>query len=66
MKICINDRELEIFSGARVRDALLKYSKKQYQAVKEGKKKITDKRKNPLDLDGELSAAQQLYIVNTI
>lgn len=61
MKIFINDRGLEIFSGARVRDALLKYSKKEYREVAERKKKVTDKRKNPLDLEGELSDAQQLY-----
>lgn len=63
MKILINDTEVEIFSGARVRNVLMKYSQKGFRQVKQGKKEVTDKRKNPLDLDDELSDAQQLYIV---
>ncbi|UCH93426.1 MAG: hypothetical protein JSV88_24570 [Candidatus Aminicenantes bacterium] len=62
MKIFINDTEIEIFSGARVRDALLKYSKKEFQAIIQGKKKVVDKHRNPIDPEGELSDAQQLYI----
>jgi hypothetical protein len=64
MKVIINDTTIEIFNGARVKDALLKYSKAEYRAVLKNKGNVTDKHKNPLDLDGELSENQQLYIEN--
>jgi hypothetical protein len=62
MKIRVNDTEIEIFSGARVKDVLLKFSKDQYREVSSGRKIVTDKYKNPVDLQGELSDAQQLYL----
>jgi len=65
MNIRINDKMIEIFSGARVRDALLKYSAREYHAVDEDKKQVTDKRGNRVDLDGELSDGQRLYIKKT-
>ena len=61
MTIRLNDSTLEIFKGATVKDVLLKYSKEEYHAVVKNQKKITDKRKNPVDLDGELSDGQQLF-----
>lgn len=62
MNIRIDDKDVEIFSGARVGDALLKYSEKEYQAVREGKKQVKDKRNNRVELGGELSDNQWLYI----
>lgn len=64
MKIYINDTDIEIFNGARIRNALMKYSKKEFQEILKGKKQVIDSRKNQLDLDGELSATQYLYIVD--
>jgi hypothetical protein len=64
MNIRIDDQELEIFSGARVRDAILKYSAQEYRAVREGKKKVKDKHNNTVALDGELTHNQSLYIAN--
>jgi hypothetical protein len=63
MKIRINETDIEIFSGARVMDALLRYSKNQYRDVMQGKKQVTDHRHHPLGLEGELSEYQQLYII---
>jgi hypothetical protein len=62
MRIRVNETELEIFSGARVTDALRKYSKEQYRAVARGEKHVTDQWNHPLDLEGELSEDQQLYV----
>ncbi|NIM14473.1 MAG: hypothetical protein GTO45_20840 [Candidatus Aminicenantes bacterium] len=64
MRIRINETELEIFSGARVNDALLKYSKDQYRAVVRGEKQVTDQWNHPLELEGELSQDQQLYVIH--
>ena len=40
MKIKVNGQEIEIFSGARVKDALLKYSGAELKLVKKNKKKV--------------------------
>jgi hypothetical protein len=64
MRIRVKDTEIEIFNGARVKDALLKYSVPQYWDVVNGKKIVTDKFSNPVDLQGELSDAQQLYLTD--
>jgi len=55
MKISINNREIEIFSGARVKDALMKYSVEDYHHVMKGKKMVVDKMGNRSSLDGEIS-----------
>lgn len=62
MKIKINDTELEIFSGARVKDALLKYSQPLYEAALQGKPVVTDRWQNILDPDGALSENQHLLV----
>ena len=62
MNIRINDEELEIFSGARVKDALAKFSNNEYLAVIQGEKQVKDKRNNTIDPDGELADGQQLYV----
>jgi hypothetical protein len=64
MRIRVNETGLEIFSGARVGDALLKYSKDRYRAVVRGEKQVTDQWNHPLDLEGELTEGQQLYVVH--
>jgi sulfur carrier protein ThiS len=61
MVIKMNDKEVEIFSGARVRDALLKYSKDAYGSARSGEIVVVDKNRNPVDLDGELISGQRLY-----
>jgi hypothetical protein len=64
MRIRIDETEFEIFRGARVNDALLKYSKDQYRSVVRGEKQVTDQWDHPLDLEGELSEDQQLYVIH--
>ena len=62
MKIKIEDTEVEVFSGARVKDALLKYSKPMERAVREGEKVISDRWGNTMAMEGALSENQQLFI----
>jgi len=65
MKIYIDKKEIAIYNGARVKDVLLKLSPQIYREVFSGEKDITDKLKNPIDLDGELIPHQRLYLMNT-
>jgi hypothetical protein len=58
----MNEKVIEIFAGAKVRDVLLKYSEKAYRAALSGQTIPVDKNNNPVDLDGELSNGQRLYI----
>lgn len=62
MEVWVNDQKIEIFTGARVKNALLKYSKHEYQAVLSGEKIMVDKNINPLDLEGELTESSRIYI----
>jgi hypothetical protein len=62
MKVYVNDKEIEIFTGARIQNALLKYSKEDCKAAMEGKKQVTDKHGNTMDPGGELSPNQRLYV----
>jgi sulfur carrier protein ThiS len=61
MVVQMNDKEIELFSGARVRDALLKYSKDAYRSTRSGDTVVVDKNRNPVGMDGELSNGQRLY-----
>ena len=60
--VFLNDEKIETFAGARVRDAILKYSKEEYKAVLKGNILITDKYNNQVHLEGELTDDQRLYL----
>lgn len=62
MKVFINKKELEIFMGARVQDALLAYSQRSFNLVKQGKMAIFDRFGNLTDLDGSLANGQHLTL----
>ncbi len=62
MIVTINNREIEVFAGAKVKNALSKYAQKEYRAVAAGEKKIVDKNGNPVDLDGALSEGSKLFV----
>lgn len=62
MTVQMNDKEIEIFAGARVRDVVLKFSKQAYRTTLSGQTTIVDKNNNPVDLEGEVSDNQRLYL----
>jgi hypothetical protein len=64
MRVEIDGTEVEVFSGARVQDALLKFSRKVLRSVKEGKKEVTNNWGNNIDLEGHLSDGQLLRVIN--
>lgn len=62
MIVQMNEKVIEIFAGAKVRDVLLKYSEEEYRAALSGQMIAVDKNNNPVGLDGEVSNGQRLYI----
>jgi len=62
MIVHVENQEIDIFSGALVKDALLKYSKTEYHEVLNGTKQTVDKWGNRVETDGELSENQKLFI----
>jgi len=62
MLIRINGKEIEIFSGARVMDALRRYSRAEWKQVQANKKKVYDVDGHEVALDGELGGGEELLI----
>lgn len=62
MQIKVNDQTIEIFSGARVKDVLRKYSSAEWKLVQKNEKKICDRHGHEVALDGELSDGEEFFI----
>jgi hypothetical protein len=60
VKIKVNDRTIEIFAGARVRDVLRKYSRAEWTLVRKKEKKVSDRYGHEVGLDGELVGGEEL------
>lgn len=62
MKIYIDNTEVNIFTGAKVKDVLQQYSEEEFKKVKSGEKKIYDNYGNSIDIEGELSPKGKYFI----
>jgi hypothetical protein len=62
MKIRINDRDIDIFEGASLQDALRMYSPSELESVESSYKKIIDQDGNQVALDGELLEGDIFFI----
>lgn len=62
MRIKLNDKEMEIFSGARVKDVVMKYSRWTWRQVRTGRKAVFDRYGHEVAPDGELSGGEDLSI----
>jgi hypothetical protein len=62
MLIKVNGLTIEIFSGARVRDVLRKYSRSEWMLVRKNKKKVSDAYGHEVGLDGELNGGEELVV----
>jgi len=62
MKMKVNGQSVEVFSGARVSDVLLKFSKEEFKLVQNSKKSVFDQYGHELDLEGELSEGAELIV----
>jgi sulfur carrier protein ThiS len=62
MQIKVNGQTIEIFTGAKVRDAVRKYSRAEWALVANNEKKVTDLNGHEVGLDGELVGGESLVI----
>ncbi len=62
MKIVINNREVVIFSGATVADAVRAYSSRSSKLLENGKFRVFDQFGNQTEVDGELTEGQKLFL----
>ncbi|MEI6747562.1 MAG: hypothetical protein ACOYMF_10000 [Bacteroidales bacterium] len=65
MNVYINQKEIQIFDGATVRDAVLAYDKKAHEFLLKGKLAVHDRFGNLLENDGELTPNQLITIEPT-
>jgi hypothetical protein len=65
MKIFINQKEIQVFDGATVKDAVLAYDKKAHEFLLNGKLAVHDRFGNLMENDGELTDEQQINIEPT-
>lgn len=62
MHIKVNGHAVEIFSGARVRDAVRKGSPSEWTRVRKKEKAVFDRYGHEVALDGELIGGEELTI----
>jgi hypothetical protein len=62
MKVYIDNKEVHIFSGARIRDALLAFSPHMLRMVLAGNLSVSDRFGNPTEVDGPLIDGQRLTL----
>jgi len=64
MKIILDGAAIDIFSGALVKDVLLKSSQETYNAVLTHNLQVLDQWGNAVGMDGQLEENQELYLQN--
>jgi len=64
MKVYINTKEIVIFDGARIQDAILAYSTVEWKKVINGEISIVDRFGNQTDPDGPIRDGQQFTLKN--
>ncbi len=62
MHITVNGREVEIFAGARVADAVRKFSRAEWTRVRKNEKAVCDRHGHEVGLDGELHEGEALVV----
>jgi hypothetical protein len=62
VKIVINNREVVIFSGASVADAVRAYSPRSLKLLENGKFSVFDQFGNKTEPGGELTEGQKLFL----
>jgi sulfur carrier protein ThiS len=63
MQIKVNGKVIEIFSGARVRDVLRKYSRDEWTLIRKKERTVCDRHGHEVSLDGELDGGEELVIM---
>lgn len=65
MTIYINREKLRLFRGARVCDAILRYSEQEYRQILARRKQVQDTEGHLIGLQGRLEDGAQINIVAT-
>jgi hypothetical protein len=65
MKVYINAKEISIFKGARIQDAVLTYSTRSHRMVITGTLSVFDRFGNRTEPDGPLIEEQRLTLKRT-
>jgi hypothetical protein len=65
MKVYINNKEISIFKGARIQDAVLAYSPRLLRMVANGVVSVFDRLGNLTEPDGPLIEGQRLTLKKT-
>jgi hypothetical protein len=60
MKVFVNDKEITLFEGAKVKDAILSFDKKALREI--SLYEILDRYGNQTDIDGALQEGSRLFI----
>jgi hypothetical protein len=63
MKVFVNERELILFQGAKVKDAVLSFDKRILREISQYE--ILDRYGNQTEIDGALQEGSQLFIKTT-
>ena len=66
MEIFIDCIKVKTFRGARLSDAILKYSKESHKLLMNNQIWLEDERGNPMDADGRLWDGIKLYIKHKV
>ena len=62
MTVFVNNREVEIFTNARIGDAILSYSKSSWKKVLSGKFGVFDRFGFSTSTDGPIGEGQKIFI----
>ena len=62
MLVKVNEKTVEIFSGARVKDIVRKHSRTAWKKVLDKKASVFDRYGYEVALDGELSGGEELFV----
>jgi hypothetical protein len=62
LNVQINDETIELFYGARLKDAVGKYSRTELKCILNKTKQIVDRYGHQVELDGEVSDGDDFYI----
>ena len=64
MTLFVNEKEIILFDGATVSDALRKYNDSAVNKVKKGNAEVLDAYGNKVELSGALSEGSRLFLRN--
>ncbi len=62
IEVYVNDRELTIYRGMKIKHALIAYDQGMYKAALNGEVRVEDANGFTIDLEGSLSNGTRIYV----